>query len=222
MPVNRLRRISPTTSDGWIVLGGTLDVDSGPPWTPGETVDVSATLENFTGANFCTERAILANSLEKGTFDVCAAQGGTKDVTQSIDIPDFPDQQFSYVTISIEGSDEGVTGEIDTGDDGGNGGGGGGGGQAAIVINDCSLTPEPGSTLDPNDVVEVQFSLRNDGDAAGVVDCEITAGGTTIDTFQQDANAGATRDFITTFVPVNYGLTGSFTVDVTISGADAA
>ena len=107
-------RVLGSEGDGWITLGGTLQVSPGPPWTPGQAVDVSITLENFTGENFCTQRAITAERLVQGVFDVCAGRGGTRTPTETITIPDFPEQQFTQVTISVEGTSQSVTGSIET------------------------------------------------------------------------------------------------------------
>lgn len=184
--------------DGWIVLGGSMQVSPGPPWTPGQSVDVSFTMENFTGENFCTTRAITAEGLERTSFEVCASTGGTVDVSETITIPDFPEQQLTEVTISVTGSGESVTGSIETGD--GTNGTNGGGVGAIVSIRDLVVSPPPPWNV--GEQLEVSVVFENTGDATGSSSADVFFNGSRVGTASATVSPGSvTAGTITASVP---------------------
>lgn len=100
----------------------------------------------------------------------------------------------------------------------------------SIAVDECSLNPPDGNTVGPTDLVRVDVTVLNEGDASGEYTVRILGNGTVIDWWFRDfpatLGAGDTYSSFETFTPSDLGVGDgdelSIQVDVLGPGAATA
>lgn len=94
--------------------------------------------------------------------------------------------------------------------------------EANISVASCTLTPSSGSSVGQNTEVRVDYTLENTGGSDGTVTLGVLANGQEWESYSFTVPANGQNSSYEAFTPAAMGITGSMTVEISLSGADAA